>query len=55
MTYPIPAGTFEDDSLFPMVGYVGFLEGICLKRSFLVMFVDPAIKDGVWFLVFKNT
>ena len=26
-TYPLPAGTFEDDCLFPKVGYVNSLEG----------------------------
>ena len=27
-TYPLPAGTFEDDVPFPKVGYVTFVEGI---------------------------
>ena len=28
LTYPLPAGTFEDDFPFPQVGYVRSLEGI---------------------------
>ncbi len=27
LTYPLPAGTFEDDVPFPNAGYAGLLEG----------------------------
>ena len=36
LTYPLPAGTFEDDCLFPMVGHVSFLEGRYLTSEKII-------------------
>ena len=33
LTYPMPAGTFEDDFPFPKLGYVSFLEGTPWKSN----------------------